>query len=150
MLSAIATLAHDDVSPQSKSYWVKGLFQYLAEQGQLHLLFPSKHLSLAQQVSEYLALHPANEHHIEQTALQFNMSRATLIRKLNQENKKFREILMEVRLNHALNIIQHQKITNIAIIAQACGYLSDAKFSLRFKEKFGLSVKQYIETVYGK
>ncbi len=44
------------------------------------------------------------------------MSRATLIRRLKQEGTQYREVLAEVRLNHALFLIQNGSY-NVALLA---------------------------------
>ena len=74
------------------------------------------------------------------------MSRATLIRKLKLEGMQYREVLAEVRLSHALYLMQNGQ-QNVAMLAQSCGYQSEGRFSQRFKGKFGLSPSEYIKTV---
>ncbi|WP_133160151.1 helix-turn-helix transcriptional regulator, partial [Vibrio cyclitrophicus] len=89
---------------------------------------------------------PDEKHPLESVAERFAMSRATLIRKLKLEGMQYREVLAEVRLSHALYLMQNGQ-QNVAVLAQSCGYQSEGRFSQRFKGKFGLSPSEYIKTV---
>lgn len=71
-----------------------------------------------------------------------------MIRKLRQEGVQYREVLAEVRLNHALRLMQEGH-NNVAMIASLCGYQSEGRFSQRFKDKFGISPKGYVKTLDG-
>ncbi|CAH7262097.1 hypothetical protein VCHA54P499_30147 [Vibrio chagasii] len=51
-----------------------------------------------------------------------------MIRKLKREGTQFREVLTEVRLAHALYLIQ-RGYRNVAQLALACGYQSEERFS---------------------
>jgi len=70
------------------------------------------------------------------------MSESTLRRRLREENKKFEEVLLEIRMQHALMLVQ---TTNWSVVklADACGYKSSARFTERFKDRFGLSPARY-------
>lgn len=64
------------------------------------------------------------------------MSESTLRRKLKLEGVSFEQILLETRMHHALMLVQTTH-WNMAQIADACGYKSVARFSERFKGRFG-------------
>lgn len=64
------------------------------------------------------------------------MSESTLRRKLKLEGMSFEQILLETRMHHALMLVQTTQ-WNLAQIADACGYKSVARFSERFKGRFG-------------
>lgn len=64
------------------------------------------------------------------------MSESTLRRKLRLEGVSFEQILLETRMHHALMLVQTTQ-WNMAQIADACGYRSVARFSERFKGRFG-------------
>lgn len=66
------------------------------------------------------------------------MSEATLRRRLNGENLKFDALLREVRLQHGMTLLQTTRWP-LAQIADASGYLSAARFSARFRTRFGVS-----------
>ncbi|GAL06218.1 transcriptional regulator AraC family [Photobacterium aphoticum] len=145
-LDALFSFDLNTMSEATQTYWVMGLYQQLAELGTLHLLFPQTTLSFSQQLSRYLSHSPDEEHPLEQAATHFAMSRATLIRKLKAEGRQYRDVLAEVRLNHALYLMQ-QGQTNVAMLAQCCGYQSEGRFSQRFKGKFGVTPSGYLKTL---
>ncbi|MCG9629401.1 helix-turn-helix transcriptional regulator [Vibrio sp. Isolate30] len=145
-LNALFSLESQTISGETQRFWVLGLYQQLAEKGVLHQLFPSINTSFRQQLSRHLSRSPSDKHSLDDVAEQFAMSRATMIRKLKREGTQFREVLTEVRLAHALYLIQ-SGYSNVAQLALACGYLSEGRFSQRFKEKFGLTPTDYIKTV---
>lgn len=64
------------------------------------------------------------------------MSEATLRRRLAAEQTGFESLLVEVRMHHAMMLLQTTG-WNLARIAEACGYRSRARFAERFKERFG-------------
>ncbi|EGQ8498090.1 helix-turn-helix transcriptional regulator [Vibrio sp. Vb2880] len=145
-LNALFSFERESLSEATQRYWIMGLYQQLAERGLLHRLFSSSHISFSQKLSRYLSRSPGEEHPLDMVAGHFAMSRATLIRKLKQEGTQYREVLAEVRLNHALYLMQNGSY-NVAMLAQLCGYQSEGRFSQRFKSKFGLTPSEYIKTV---
>jgi len=64
------------------------------------------------------------------------MSEAILRRRLAGEGVRFEELLIDTRMHHALMLLQTTSWT-IPHIAQACGYQSRARFSDRFRTRFG-------------
>ncbi|MBW3694551.1 AraC family transcriptional regulator [Vibrio sp. T187] len=148
ILKALLSFNLDSMSKDTQVFWLKGLYQNLAERGVLHLLFPSSNITFSQRLSHYLSKSPSDDHPLEETAGQFAMSRATLIRKLKQEGTQYREVLAEVRLSHALSLMQ-SGCHNVAALAKSCGYQSEGRFSLRFKGKFGVTPRHYIQTFSG-
>ena len=60
------------------------------------------------------------------------------------EGRSFRQVLTQVRLGHALTLLQ-QGLTPLQT-ALACGYDSPGRFAARFKEEFGLTPHQYLRT----
>ncbi len=67
-----------------------------------------------------------------------------MVRKLAAEGRSFRQLLAQVRLSHALNLLQ-QGLTPLEV-ALACGYDSPSRFAARFKQEFGLTPHQYLHT----
>ncbi|MCC4784095.1 AraC family transcriptional regulator [Vibrio splendidus] len=145
-LNALFSFDVQSMSKETQQFWLLGLYQQLAEKGALHQLFVSANASFSQKLSHYLSRSPDEKHPLEAVAEHFAMSRATLIRKLKHEGKQYREVLAEVRLSHALYLMQHGQ-QNVAMLAQSCGYQSEGRFSQRFKGKFGLTPSDYIKTV---
>lgn len=64
------------------------------------------------------------------------MSEATLRRRLANESVRFEHLLIDTRMHHALMLLQ-TTTWSIPHIAQACGYQSSARFSNRFRARFG-------------
>jgi AraC-like DNA-binding protein len=145
-LNALFSFDVTGLSEATQTYWLMGLYQQLAERGMLHRLFPSAHSLFSQTLSRYLSHSPSDDHALESVAARFAMSRATLIRKLKQEGTQYREVLAEVRLNHALYLMQNGH-SNVALLSQLCGYQSEGRFSQRFRRKFGVTPSGYIKTV---
>ncbi|ASS54830.1 helix-turn-helix domain-containing protein [Rhizobium leguminosarum] len=73
-----------------------------------------------------------------QAARAFNMSEATLRRKLAAENTGYSEILSDTRMNRALGLIQTTTLP-MAQVALEVGYDSPSQFAARFKERFGVN-----------
>ena len=74
------------------------------------------------------------------------LSKSTLIRRLREESTQFREILAELRMGYALTLLQQQHYIQLDL-AQLCGYQSETRFAQRFKKQFGLSLKEYQNTI---
>ncbi|WP_217629874.1 helix-turn-helix transcriptional regulator [Shewanella colwelliana] len=145
-LNALFSFNQLSMSQETQYHWVQGLYQQLAERGVLHCLFTDNNTRFSQKLSRYLAKKPSEEHSLDTVAQHFAISRSTMIRKLKKENMQYREVLAEVRLNHALNLMQKGH-NNVAMLALSCGYQSEGRFSQRFKGKFGLTPSDYIKTI---
>lgn len=145
-LNALFSFTPQSLSKETQDFWIMGVYQQLAERGVLHHLFANTNTTFTQKLSRYLSRNPSDEHALETSAKRFAMSRATLMRKLKQESTQYREVLAEVRLNHALHLMQNGHY-NVALLSQLCGYQSEGRFSQRFKGKFGLTPSDYLKTV---
>lgn len=64
------------------------------------------------------------------------MSEATLRRRLAGESVRFEDLLIDIRMHHAMMLLQTTS-WSIPRVAQACGYQSRARFSERFRTRFG-------------
>lgn len=64
------------------------------------------------------------------------MSEATLRRRLAGQSARFEDLLIDVRMHHAMMLLQ-TTAWSIPRIAQACGYQSRARFAERFRARFG-------------
>lgn len=81
---------------------------------------------------------PAFDWTLGQAARSFNMSEATLRRKLAAEGTGFSEILSDTRMILALGLIQTTSLP-MAQVAFEVGYDSPSQFAARFKERFGVN-----------
>lgn len=145
-LNVLHSLNLDLMSVETQRLWLAPLYQQLAERGALHHLFTSEKSSFTQQLSHYLARSPNEAHPLEETARHFSISRATFIRRLKKESTQYRDVLTEVRLNHALNLMQ-TRAWSVLQLAYMCGYQSEQRFSQRFRSKFGLTPGDYMQTI---
>lgn len=132
---------------ETQQHLIQGFYQYLAQKGMLHCLFPQQNKSWKEKISEHLFIDPSYPHTIETVCQQFGMSKATLTRRLSHEETSFREVLTAVRMNHALGLLQDSPDCNQLELAMLCGYQSETRFSQRFQQQFGLSPRQYIRTL---
>lgn len=89
-----------------------------------------------ERVRMLLASAPSEDWRADALAERLAMSPATLRRKLAAEQSSFRDVLEEVRLGHALALVQGGT-QPLKWVAMACGYLSASRFSERFRERFG-------------
>ncbi|PKF51206.1 helix-turn-helix transcriptional regulator [Enterovibrio nigricans] len=133
------------LSQHAQRRFLEGFYEELAEMNQLYLLFPGGNRSLKERLAQYFSVNPGDAHPIETVAQHFSMSRATLTRKLAAEDASFRHILTHVRMVYALSLMQEHR--NQIDLALRCGYQSEARFSLKFKETFGLTPRQYLKTL---
>lgn len=66
------------------------------------------------------------------------MSEATLRRRLADEGTHYQQLLTDVRMSHALTLLQ---VTDLSVttIAYDVGYASPSGFTHRFRQRFGFS-----------
>ncbi|AMG31542.1 AraC family transcriptional regulator [Grimontia hollisae] len=138
-------MAGKSLSEAAQRQFLLGFYAELQAANALHLLFPGAETSMKEKLARYLSANPGDTHHIKVVAAHFSMSPATLKRKLAAEDTSFRHILTHTRMTYALSLMQ--KSRSQLDVALACGYQSEARFSRRFKEVFGLSPKEYVRTL---
>lgn len=92
--------------------------------------------SLVQQVRRLLGTDPSAEWSMEDVARETATSIATLRRKLAAEGTQFRELLHDVRMSHALALLQNTD-EPVLQVALATGYASASRFTARFRARFG-------------
>ena len=134
------------LSPKVQQFHLLALYQQLAELGVLHVLFSPMFTSFQNKLSAYFAKDPAEAYQLETVCDDFSMSRATLIRRLQRDGTNFRTVLSNVRMSHALGLMQEKKQSQLDLALQ-CGYQSESRFSQRFHQQFGMTPKQYMKTV---
>lgn len=76
---------------------------------------------------------------------QLAMSESTLRRKLKHERTSVQEIKNQVKLSHALHLVQ-STIEPIGYIAEKCGYQSQSRFTEKFKQLFRVTPSQLRKT----
>ncbi|ELM3617264.1 helix-turn-helix transcriptional regulator [Aeromonas sobria] len=140
----ISTMAERGLSETTQAELLRGFYAELRAENALGLLFPASTMTLGERLARYLAVEPGIDHTLEAVAPHFAMSRASMVRKLAAEGRSFRQLLAQVRMSHALNLLQ-QGLPPLEV-ALACGYDSPSRFAARFKQEFGLTPHQYLRT----
>ena len=79
---------------------------------------------------------PAFAWSIEEAARRARCSPATLRRRLQAETQSFRDLLHDVRMSHALALLQNTDMPILGV-ATAVGYDSASRFAGRFRSRFG-------------
>ncbi|OCH09294.1 AraC family transcriptional regulator [Aliivibrio fischeri] len=144
--SLLIEMSSQNLSSNVQKYHLLAFYQQLIEVGALHILFSESHDSLQNKLSAYFSKDPAENYQLDEVSHAFSMSRATLIRRLNQDGTNFRTVLANVRMSHALSLMQERKQSQLDLALQ-CGYQSETRFSQRFHQQFGITPKQYMKTV---
>ncbi|MCR6554607.1 helix-turn-helix transcriptional regulator [Aeromonas sp. CPF2-S1] len=140
----VSTMAERGLSEATQAELLRSFYAELRAANALGLLFPASTMTLAERLARYLAVEPGIDHTLEAVAPHFSMSRASMVRKLAAEGRSFRQLLAQVRMSHALNLLQ-QGLAPLET-ALACGYDSPSRFAARFKQEFGLTPYQYLRT----
>lgn len=97
---------------------------------------PPRGQSLARQLRRAVSAEPAADWSMEAVAQRLATSASTLRRRLAEEGLGFRELLHDVRMTHALSLLQNTDAPVLSV-ALAVGYDSASRFSARFRSRFG-------------
>lgn len=92
--------------------------------------------SVSRRVRTLVASRPDHPWRAPEVARRLGMSEATLRRHLGSERQHLSKILLDVRMSHALTLLQATD-RPIARIALDVGYESAARFATRFRARFG-------------
>ncbi len=114
--------------------------------GCLFSLFTHADDGLARRLQQLVMSSPSSDWSQDTVAEQLQMSSPTLRRRLAAEGKTFREILEDVRMSHALGLLQTSR-RNIDDIAGECGYACASRFAVRFRIRFGMSPRELRNTM---
>ncbi len=98
-----------------------------------------------------------NEHlddpelNVEMLASEVGLSRIHIHRKLKElTNLSARDFIKNIRLQQAASLLAENKKLTVSEIAYATGYTNLSHFSSSFKEKYGISPKEYMNKHRGK
>jgi AraC-like DNA-binding protein len=122
------------VSDERLGYRLMDLLAGLAERG--HGLQRTGLPATVQRLRGLMAQEPGQHWTAHRAGRALAMSEATLRRRLASEGARFEDLLVDLRMHHAMLLLQTTP-WSIPHIAQACGYLSRARFSERFRARFG-------------
>jgi len=104
-----------------------------------------KHTSITNKLQQIMNNDISAEFHSDFLCEQLAMSESTLRRKLKLEGTSIQKIKNQVRLGHALHLVQ-STIEPVGHIAEQCGYHSQSRFTEKFKQLFGLTPTQLRKT----
>lgn len=130
----LASAADGQLSDERLRYRAMDLLAALAERG--GVFRPPQSPGLSGRLRALIGEAPS-QHWTAQTAGKaLAVSEATLRRRLAGESARFEDVLIDVRMHHAMMLVQTTS-WSVPEIAQACGYKSRARFAERFKARFG-------------
>ncbi|MGO1003810.1 helix-turn-helix transcriptional regulator [Lysobacter sp. CA196] len=101
-------------------------------------LFLDRQAPLVARIGHLVRSDLAADWSVPTVAAQLGIGVSTLRRKLAAQDCSFRSILEDARLGRALESLQNTKLS-IGRIASAVGYTSASRFSVRFRQRYGLS-----------
>ncbi len=130
----LASAADGQLSDERLRYRALDFLAALAERG--GVFRPPQAPGLSGRLRTLIGEAPS-QHWTAQTAGKaLAVSEATLRRRLAGESARFEDVLIDVRMHHAMMLVQTTS-WSVPEIAQACGYKSRARFAERFKARFG-------------
>lgn len=131
---AVHSVGVPRVSDERLQYRLLDLLCALHERG--HAFQPASTLATTRRLRALLGATPEQRWTAAQAGQALAMSEATLRRRLAGEQQRFDDLLADVRMQHALMLLQTTGLS-IPRIALACGYQSRARFAERFRGRFG-------------
>lgn len=135
----LATLENPQISDDRVRLRIFDLLLVLAEQN-IRFLLPQQQ-GIFPRLSKLLREAPDKGWTAKVAGDALAMSESTLRRRLRQEGVRFEQLLLDIRMHHALMLIQTTH-WNLAQVADACGYKSVSRFTERFRYRFGNSPAQ--------
>ncbi|MFJ2540611.1 helix-turn-helix transcriptional regulator [Pseudomonas sp. NPDC087614] len=113
-----------------------GLLLALQERG---VVFPRPSApGIVERLTQLLVKAPEKNWTAAEVGRELAVSEATLRRRLAEEGISFNTVLTEIRMHHAMMLLQTTHFST-SQIADACGYRAVSRFSMRFKSRFGFS-----------
>ncbi|QZN97945.1 helix-turn-helix transcriptional regulator [Symbiopectobacterium purcellii] len=122
------------VSDERLTYRLLELLSALAERG--HVFCPPRHTDTVARLHALMGRAPHRHWTAREAGRELAMSEAPLRRRLAAEQERFETILSDIRMHHGMMLLQ-TTAWSIPRIAEACGYQSRARFSERFRTRFG-------------
>lgn len=131
------TVLEDPLTPDRlRNHAVREVLLWLGEEG---IGFgPVRPMSLTNRLRSALSQNPDTPWRSADAARSLAVSEATLRRRLAADGTRFGDLLVDVRMTHALGLLQTSDLA-INRIALEVGYASASRFALRFKARFGVS-----------
>ncbi|MDZ4310980.1 MAG: helix-turn-helix transcriptional regulator [Cypionkella sp.] len=132
-----ATALDDPLTPDRiRNHAVREVLLWLGEEG---IGFgPARPLSLANRLRSALSKDLDAPWRSPDAARALAVSEATLRRRLAADGTSFGDLLADVRMSHALGLLQSSDLA-VNRIALDVGYASASRFAIRFRARFGIS-----------
>ncbi len=143
-LAQLVECASSDPPPSQAQVEVRRLAVLLAvvEEGGCHLPLLPVSDSPVDQLRAIIDLAPGHRWSLLDAARRLRLSEASLRRRLAAAGVRFRGLVEEARLAHALGLLQATRHP-IGEISAACGYESPSRFAARFRRRFGLPPSRF-------
>ncbi len=132
-------LSDGHASERVQMHRLMGVLIALADRG--HQFAQPTSASVADRLHDLLKSDPSQPWTASEAGRALAMSEATLRRRLAEEHSRFEELLADVRMHHAMALLQTTALS-IPQVAAACGYRTRARFAERFRKRFGCSPSQ--------
>ena len=101
--------------------------------------------SLTHKVESILSIDLQQDLSAEEVAGRLAMSDSSMRRKLSAEGTSFQTLKDRIKLGHGLYMLQTSD-TPIGLLAEACGYQSQSRFTEKFKAMYGLTPSELRKT----
>jgi AraC-like DNA-binding protein len=101
--------------------------------------------SLSHQIHRIISESVSDDWTVERIASTLAVSPATLRRRIKAEETSIKAVVERARLGHALHLVQ-TTMEPIGRIAERCGYLSQSRFTDKFKRLFGVTPSELRRT----
>jgi AraC-like DNA-binding protein len=132
-----ATCLDDPLMPERlREHAVREVMLWMAEDG---IGFgEQKPPSFSDRLRTLLSAEPETAWRAGEAARALAVSEATLRRRLSAEGANFGDLLIDVRMSHALGLLQ-TTTKPVNHIALDVGYASASRFAVRFRKRFGIA-----------
>ena len=133
--SAVLALQDDGDLPDAVvRHRVTELLAWLGAFGaQFSLQLPD---SFSARIRRLAGRHPGEEWAGPDIASRLGVSEATLRRRLQAEGSSLRTVLTDIRMTHAMSLLQSSNMP-VSAIAASAGFQSQSRFAIRFRSRFG-------------
>jgi len=114
------------------------IIELLCQTGHKEILALLKRSNIGHRLHELFIAHQFTDLTMTYICSQLAMSESTLRRKLKAEGTSIQAVKDKAKLGLGLHLLQTTRLS-IGLIAEKCGYLSQSRFTDRFKNWFGLT-----------
>jgi AraC-like DNA-binding protein len=140
MEMAVSAIEDQALPKQIASHRLSELLLWVQAEG--FTLVRPRSQDLLIELRKLLGSDPSAKWSTNELARTLAVSEATLRRKLAKAGTTLTDVAIDVRMTSALAMLQTSD-ENITNIAMAVGYDSPSRFSLRFRDRFGLSPSEF-------